>query len=348
MTAETPRIRWEKLERTILAPFAAFSDSSGGRARTEIPCPIRTLYQQDRDRIIHCKAFRRLKHKTQVLLLPEGDHYRTRLTHTLEVCQIARTISRALALNEDLTDAIALGHDLGHTPFGHMGERALDRIAREKGLDGFAHASQSLRVVDHLEKEGKGLNLTLEVRDGILKHSKGQVDVREGFTGGEKTLTLEARVVRVSDSIAYINHDLDDALRAGLVKESDPPADAIGVLGKTHGDRIGMMVKDTVSNSGPGGVTMSPEILEAVEKMRSFLYSNVYASERVLREEPKVEHVLRTLFDHYEKNPVGTIAPDGAHPCQMALDHVSGMTDRYALFLFEKIAMPDPWPQIGR
>ncbi|HDQ93332.1 MAG TPA: deoxyguanosinetriphosphate triphosphohydrolase [Synergistetes bacterium] len=348
MTTETPRSRWERIERTILVPFAAFSDSSEGRAKKEEPCSLRTIYQQDRDRIIHCKSFRRLKHKTQVLLLPEGDHYRTRLTHTLEVCQIARTISRALALNEDLTDAIALGHDLGHTPFGHMGERVLDRIACERGLEGFAHASQSLRVVDHLEKEGEGLNLSLEVRDGILKHSKGQVDVREGFSGGETTLTLEARVVRVSDSIAYINHDLDDAMRAGIVKPSDPPEDAIGILGKTHGERIGRMVEDTVKHSGSWGITMSPGLLDAVEKMRSFLYQNVYASERVLKEEPKVEHVLRTLFDHYEKTPGGTIVPDGVSPCRMALDHVSGMTDRYALFLFEKIAMPDPWPQIRR
>ncbi len=345
MFEESPRGRWEKIERLILSPYAAFSDSSGGRALEEPLCPVRTIFQQDRDRIIHCKAFRRLKHKTQVLLLPEGDHYRTRLTHTLEVSQVARTISRALRLNEDLTDAIALGHDLGHTPFGHMGERVLDKIARERGMDGFAHAPQSLRVVELLEKDGRGLNLSIEVRDGILRHSKGQVDVREGFPGGEATLTLEARVVRISDSIAYLNHDLDDAIRAGIVRIEDIPAVVISVLGSTHGERIGRMVEDVVSVSGGMKViSMSAGLLGAVEMLRSFLYSRVYASSRVLREEPKVEHVLRTLFENFEKNPIGEKDTKDLCSALMALDHISGMTDRYALQLFEKIAVPNPWP----
>ncbi|MDO9508499.1 MAG: deoxyguanosinetriphosphate triphosphohydrolase [Thermovirgaceae bacterium] len=345
MNEDCPRIQWEKIERIILSPYAAFSDASGGRAAQEPLCPLRTIFQQDRDRIVHCKAFRRLKHKTQVLLLPEGDHYRTRLTHTLEVDQVARTISRAIGLNEDLTDAIALGHDLGHTPFGHMGERVLDRIARERGMDGFVHARQSLRVVEHLEKEGRGLNLSIEVRDGILRHSKGQVDVREGFSGGERALTLEARVVRISDSIAYLNHDLDDAIRAGIVKIEDIPAEVISVLGATHGERIGRMVENVVSvSSGMKGVAMSDELLDAVERLRSFLYSRVYASARVLSEEPKVELVLRTLFDKFEKKPAGGEDSRGVENSLMALDYISGMTDRYALQLFEKSAVPNPWP----
>lgn len=345
MPVELPRERWEKVERMILDPRAAFSDSSGGRSRVEPLCPVRTIFQQDRDRIIHSKAFRRLKHKTQVLLLPEGDHYRTRLTHTLEVCQVARTISRALGLNEDLADAIALGHDLGHTPFGHMGERVLDRIARERGMEGFAHARQSLRVVEHLEKEGRGLNLSIEVRNGILHHSKGQVDVRKGFSGGEVPLTLEARVVRISDSIAYLNHDLDDALRAGIVSREDIDPEIIRTLGSTHGDRIGRMVENVVLVSkGCNVISMSDELMEAVEMLRAFLYSAVYASERVIREEPKVENILRVLFENHEKTPAAGEDIRRGSVTLRALDHISGMTDRYALQLFEKIAVPNPWP----
>ncbi|HOR54081.1 MAG TPA: deoxyguanosinetriphosphate triphosphohydrolase [Synergistales bacterium] len=342
MPREAPRIRWERIERIILDPCAAFSDESRGRMREEPLCLLRTIYQQDRDRIIHSKAFRRLKHKTQVLLLPEGDHYRTRLTHTLEVCQVARTIARALALNEDLTDAIALGHDLGHTPFGHMGEKVLDRIAKENGLAGFSHARQSLRVVDCLEKDGRGLNLSMEVRDGILKHSKGQVDVREGFHGGEPVLTNEARVVRISDSIAYLNHDLDDALRAGIVRNEDIPPSVTSKLGVTHGERIGRMVESVVSNSGCGGVRMGDELLEVVEVLRSFLYDRVYASERVLREEPRVTYVLSALFSHFLDNPPETCC--FGDTALAALDHISGMTDRYALAFFERTILPSPWP----
>ncbi len=294
---------------------------------------------------MHSKAFRRLKHKTQVLLLPEGDHYRTRLTHTLEVAQIARTISRCLRLNEDLTEAIALGHDLGHTPFGHMGERILDRIARSRGKPGFHHASQSLRVVELLEKEGKGLNLTLEVRLGILQHSKGQVDVRQSF-GMERPSTMEAWVVRISDSIAYLNHDLDDALRARFLEPSEIPGIVLERLGRSHGERIGMLVEDVVSQSGNTGfIRMGEPVMEAVESLRETLYKKIYAAERVLAEEPKVEHVLKTLFEFLLTQPkrtgLETIEND---PVTRTLDFLSGMTDRYALQLFDEVAKPSPWP----
>lgn len=339
------RKRWEELEKEILDPAACLSTHTRGRAQEEPPCALRTCFQVDRDRIIHSKSFRRLKHKTQVLLLPEGDHYRTRLTHTLEVSQIARTIARCLRLNEDLTEAIALGHDLGHTPFGHMGERILDRIARSRGKSGFQHASQSLRVVERLEKDGKGLNLTFEVRQGILQHSKGQADVRQSF-GMDRPSTLEAWVVRISDSIAYLNHDLDDALRAGFLSLSEIPAIVLEKLGKTHGDRIGKLVEDVVANSsGNGMIAMGEDVLEAVEALRSTLYRKVYASGRVLAEEPKVEHVLKTLFDilleRPEKTGLERIEPD---PVVRALDFLSGMTDRYALQFFDDVAKPSPWP----
>ncbi|MFA0888023.1 MAG: deoxyguanosinetriphosphate triphosphohydrolase [Synergistales bacterium] len=339
------RNRWEELERSTLSQEACLSANTRGREREEPPCPLRTCFQVDRDRIIHSKSFRRLKHKTQVLLLPEGDHYRTRLTHTLEVSQIARTIARCLRLNEDLTEAIALGHDLGHTPFGHMGERILDRIARSQGKEGFHHASQSLRVVERLEKEGKGLNLTAEVRQGILQHSKGQTDVRQSF-GMDRPSTLEAWVVRISDSIAYLNHDLDDALRAGFLSLNEIPSIVLGKLGKTHGDRIGKMVEDVVANSGgTSTIVMGEDVLEAVEELRNTLYRKVYASRRVLAEEPKVEHVLKTLFDVLiakpDKKGLEGIEPD---PVVRALDFLSGMTDRYALQFFDDVAKPSPWP----
>jgi len=337
------RLRLEEIERLTLAPYAALSSESRGREREESPCPVRTCFQRDRDRIIHSKAFRRLKHKTQVLLLPEGDHYRTRLTHTLEVCQIARTISRALALNEDLTDAIALGHDLGHTPFGHMGERVLDRISRSRGGPGFAHAAQSLRVVSVLARDGRGLNLTCEVRDGIKRHSKGQVDVSSGFGRGEE-LTFEAWVVRLADSVAYINHDLDDAFRAGIIDYDDLPDIVRRNLGTSHGERIGSLVEDIVSHSGPEGIAMSEGKLEATEALRSFLYSNVYADERARIEEPKVEHILVALFEHYEKNPGDLPSAAGENTIQKIIDHISGMTDRYALQVFENSFVPSPWP----
>jgi dGTPase len=306
---------------------------------------LRTCFQVDRDRIVHSKAFRRLKHKTQVLLLPEGDHYRTRLTHTLEVAQIARTISRCLRLNEDLTEAISLGHDLGHTPFGHMGERILDRIARANGKTGFHHAAQSLRVVDLLEKDGQGLNLTEEVRLGILQHSKGQVDIRRSFDM-QNPSTMEAWVVRISDSIAYLNHDLDDALRAGFIKPFEIPAMVLDRLGSTHGDRIGRMVADVVEQSQETGkIVMGQSVMEAVEALRETLYSKVYASPRVLDEEPKVGHVLKTLFQTLVEKPEMTgLLKIEEDPVTRALDFLSGMTDRYALQFFDDIAKPSPWP----
>ena len=339
------RERWEQIEKTLLSPGACASIDSKGRLRPEAPCPLRTCFQVDRDRIVHSKAFRRLKHKTQVVLLPEGDHYRTRLTHTLEVSQIARTISRSLRLNEDLTEAIALGHDLGHTPFGHMGERILDRIARSCGREGFHHAAQSLRVVEILEKDGKGLNLTEEVRLGILQHSKGQVDVRQSF-GLARPSTLEAWVVRVSDSIAYLNHDLDDALRANFLDPGDIPSLVGERLGKSHGDRIGSLVEDVVECSREtGGICMSERVMEAVELLRATLYEKVYAAARVLAEEPKVEHVLKTLFEALIANPGKTgLENVETDPVLRALDFLSGMTDRYALQFFDDIAKPSPWP----
>jgi dGTPase len=339
----TPREEQERREDLFLASWASRARCSRGRERPEEPCPIRTAYQRDRDRIVHCKAFRRLKHKTQVLLLPEGDHYRTRLTHTLEVSQIARTIARALALNEDLTEAIALGHDLGHTPFGHMGERVLDRLAREGGrAEGFHHARQSLRVVERLEREGSGLNLTWEVRMGILQHSKGQVDVREGFRL-EAPSTPEAWVVRVSDSIAYLNHDLDDAIRAGLITPEDLPDLVRERLGRTHGQRIGALVGDVLAHSGEGKIAFGPERLEAIEALRSFLHERVYSGPAARREAPKVEHLLRFLFERGLSDRMRD-GGDRRAALDATIDYLAGMTDRYALALFAELGVPSPWP----
>ncbi len=329
------RERWEERELAWLAPWACASRNSQGREREETPCPIRTVFQRDRDRVIHSRSFRRLKHKTQVLLLPESDHPRTRLTHTLEVAQIARTISRALYLNEDLTEAIALAHDLGHTPFGHMGERTLSELAKSVGLPGFHHAQQSLRVVDLLERNGVGLNLTWEVRQGIVQHSKGQVDVRRGFDLANPS-TVEAWVVRVSDSIAYLNHDLDDALGAGIVGVKDVPGEILETLGKSHGQRIDALVRDVIAESGNGQIAFSEKYLEQVEILRQFLYRAVYSSEGIKKEEPKVVHVLSTLFTH-------ALDELDLEP-QAAIDRISSMTDRYALQLFHQIAVPASWP----
>jgi dGTPase len=289
------------------------------------------VFQRDRDRIIHSKSFRRLKHKTQVLLIPESDHPRTRLTHTLEVAQIARTISRALRLNEDLTEAIALAHDLGHTPFGHMGERVLREIALSEGMPGFHHAAQSLRVVDLLERDGKGLNLTWEVRMGIIQHSKGQVDVREGFDL-ESPSSVEAWVVRVSDSIAYLNHDLDDALGAGFIQPGDIPDAVLETIGASHGHRIDALVKDAVANSEDGRIAFSAGALEAMEALRGFLLVSVYSHRSIMSEEPKVANIIKFLYRYIrdEKNL----------DARTAIDEISGMTDRYALQLFRFAAEP--------
>lgn len=330
------RERWEDTERLILSPRACLSVNSRGREKPEAPCPIRTCFQRDRDRIIHSKAFRRLKYKTQVLLLPEGDHYRTRLTHTLEVSQIARTISRALMLNEDLTEAIALGHDLGHTPFGHMGERVLDTLARENGLPGFHHAQQSLRVVDCLEKDGRGLNLTWEVRMGIVQHSKGQVDVHSGY-GLANPSSMEAWVVRISDSLAYLNHDIDDALRAGLLEAGKIPEKMRELITMPNSRRINGMITDVIENSSPEEITFSGEMLEEIESLRGFLYEHVYSRTNAIIEESRVEHVITWLFRRRMEKNGGS--------AREAVDMISGMTDRFALQLFQKTFVPSPWPK---
>lgn len=326
---------YEQREAEFLSPFACSATKSRGREREELPCPLRTCFQRDRDRILHSKSFRRLKHKTQVLLFPKGDHPRTRLTHTLEVAQIARTIARALRMNEDLTEAIALGHDLGHTPFGHMGERSLNLLAKKNGLDGFHHAAQSLRAVEILERDGEGLNLTWEVRQGILQHSKGQVHIRKGFDLVNPS-SVEAWILRVSDSIAYLNHDLDDALSAKIISREGVPSDIFSFLGESHSRRINTLVTDLVAHSEEGRVRFSEPCLERIEALREFLYSSVYSSDVLMRDAPKVDHILGTLFAHCT-DQMGKSA-------QETVDFISGMTDRYALLFFRKIAIPTPWP----
>jgi len=338
----------EEMEKKILSPHAQLSSETKGRAREEQECDLRPPFQRDRDRIIHCKTFRRLKHKTQVFLSPTGDHYRTRLTHTLEVSQIARTISKGLRLNEDLTEAIALGHDLGHTPFGHAGEDVLDAITPR----GFSHTEQSLRVVDLLEREGRGLNLTYEVRDGIVKHSKGKGDIIP-LDPSEKAATLEGRVVRVADIIAYVNHDLDDAIRAGVIDEKDIPKECSQILGETHGERIDAMVKDaiytTLSAQHDGAtLSMSPQILEAIVRLRDFLYDRVYDSEMVHGDFTKASKILIELYERFTTDidlflkEIGRDALyDTAETC--VCDYLAGMTDRYAFNLYERIFLPRPW-----
>ncbi|PMQ02407.1 MAG: deoxyguanosinetriphosphate triphosphohydrolase [Dictyoglomus sp. NZ13-RE01] len=338
------REKLQEKEKILLSPYATLSINSKGRLIPEEECPIRTCFQRDRDRIIHSKAFRRLKHKTQVFLAPEGDHYRTRLTHTLEVAQIARTISRALFLNEDLTEAIALGHDLGHTPFGHMGEKVLDDIAKSFNLKGFSHAEQSLRVVDKIERDGKGLNLTWEVREGILQHTKGQVDLRVCYSQ-KISETLEGEVVRVSDVIAYLNHDLDDALRAGVIKEEEIPKNVINILGKTHRERINTMVQNVVYNSIDSPVLrFDEEILSAMEELRKFLYDTLYVNPQVKSENKRVELLITGLFEYFYKNPNLLPYPFNQEDKVIGIiDYIAGMTDRYAIELFENIYIPKPW-----
>lgn len=339
------RSQTEEIEERTLHPRAARSVQSSGRPRPEREEDIRTCFQRDRDRIIHCKAFRRLKHKTQVFLAPKGDHYRTRLTHVLEVSQIARTIARALRLNEDLTEAIALGHDLGHTPFGHAGEAVLDRIHP----GGFKHYEQSLRVVDHLEKKGRGLNLTEEVRDGILKHSKGKGLIIPD-SDNDCASTLEGMVVRVSDIIAYLNHDLDDALRAGVVKKRDLDNGILKVLGDTHARRIDTMVRDFVQcslDSNLENLAMTPEIHEALEGLRTFLNERVYEDADTKREFQKARKMLRDLYHYYMEHPdeVFKDIPSGKKPDtqRMVCDFIAGMTDRYAIEAYEKLFVPRQW-----
>ena len=345
----TPRERWEALEEEILAPWAARAARSRGRPRPEPPCPLRTCFQRDRDRIIHSKAFRRLKHKTQVFLAPTGDHYRTRLTHTLEVAQIARTIARALRLNEDLTEAIALGHDLGHTPFGHAGEEVLNELV--PGC--FRHYEQSLRVVDCLEKEGRGLNLTHEVRDGILKHSKGLGPV---FAAEEDPpLTLEAEVVRLADLIAYAKHDLDDALRAEIIRERDIPEDCLRTLGRRHAARINTLVADLVRetlSAADGKLHLSETVLRALLDLRDFLFERVYRAREVRREFEKAKKILIELYEYYLRRDTVwekemPCYQEGVPKERMVCDFIAGMTDRYALYLYEKLFLPRPYPVVS-
>jgi dGTPase len=341
----TIREEMEDNEKKILSPHACLSKKSKGRLRPEPECDIRVAFQRDRDRIIHSKAFRRLKYKTQVFLAPTGDHYRTRLTHVFEVSQIARTVAVALKLNGHLTEAIALGHDLGHTPFGHAGESVLNDLHP----GGFRHYEQSLRVVDTLENEGKGLNLNFEVRDGISMHSKGRKEVLPQDIS-QLPATMEGRVVRVADIIAYVNHDLDDALRAGLIKEGQLPGYIYEILGKTHSERINTMVKDLIySTLAEGGqrLTMSPEIMSAITDLRSFLYENVYETSKVHNDFIKAKRVVRELYLHFFEKGVSEDHggsdndTDGKH--RAACDFVAGMTDRYALALYQEIFLPKPW-----
>jgi dGTPase len=343
---DTIRERYEELECHILSPQALKACESKGRLRDEPKCPVRTDFQRDRDRIIHCKSFRRLKHKTQVFIDPEEDHYRTRLTHTLEVAQIARTISRALRLNEDLTEAIALGHDLGHTPFGHAGEEALDTVYREfVPGGGFRHGEQSLRVVDVLEKRGLGLNLTYEVRDGILHHSKGSADLSLDTSG---PATLEGKVVKISDRVAYINHDIDDAIRAGIITETDLPTEAVEVVGRTHSNRIGSMVIDIIECSlRHGKIGMSEERRRATDRLKDFLFAVVYGRDvRGIMELEQASERMKQLFRFYMEHPqeIPEIIDQELAPAtedsrntdplesrtRMVCDFISGMTDRYA------------------
>lgn len=326
----------EKLEQSYLSPYAALSSKSRGRDREEEQCEIRTVYQRDRDRIIHCKAFRRLKHKTQVFLAPMGDHYRTRLTHTLEVAQIARTIAKSLRLNEDLTEAIALGHDLGHTPFGHAGEAALNDVCSK----GFEHFRQSIRVVELLENDGKGLNLTMEVRDGIVNHR----------TSGNPS-TLEGKVVRLSDKIAYINHDIDDAIRGKIITENDIPKEYADILGNTTKIRLDTLIRDVVSNSiEKDDIMMSPKVEEAMMGLRKYMFKSVYTNPLAKSEETKAKAMLKQLFEYYMKHIelmpeefIYLIDKQGQDEEMVVCDYIAGMTDQYSVAKFQQIYEPGFW-----
>lgn len=341
----TIREQTEDIEKQILHPNACLSAKSKGRAKAEKEDDLRTCFQRDRDRIIHSKAFRRLKHKTQVFLAPKGDHYRTRLTHVLEVSQIARTIARALRLNEDLVEAIALGHDLGHTPFGHAGEA----ILRELHPGGFDHYKQSLRVVDFIEKNGQGLNLTKEVRDGIVKHSKGKGLILSD-NPKDKPSTLEGMVVRISDIIAYVNHDLDDALRAGVIKKSGLPREVIKVIGEAYSNRIDVMVRDVIRASleaGTKGIGMGEEMSITVYKLRDFLFERVYESERIRNEFNKAKGILKALYEYYLEH-IDELVKDVPSEKRldrhrMVCDFIAGMTDSFAFMTYERLFLPEQW-----
>lgn len=328
-----PREEREKLEHYIVGPYGVLAENSRGRLTDEEECSIRTCFQRDVDRITHSKSFRRLKHKTQVFLQPEGDHYRTRLTHTLEVSRLARTVARALSLNEDLAEAIALGHDLGHTPFGHAGERALNRIYP----GGFKHYEQSLRVVDILERDGRGLNLCYETRMGILNHTLGAPDD-----------TLEATAVRLCDRIAYVNHDLDDSIRAGILTNEDVPEIIRRNCGEKNSRRIDAIISDLIENSGGGRIRMSDRMQETFDYFHAFMYSDVYTNPVAKREEGKVEGILAGLYDYYTSHPEalpedfsGVIEKEGIE--RAAVDYISGMTDGYAMEKYGDIFIPFAW-----
>lgn len=339
----------ENFELQILSSNACLSSKSQGRQFPSKLCNIRTVFQHDRDRILHSKAFRRLKYKTQVFLSPEGDHYRTRLTHTLEVSQVARTISRALRLNEDLTEAISLGHDLGHTPFGHVGERVLNSLLP----GGFHHVKQSLRVVDVLEKDGKGLNLTYEVRDGILKHSKGQGGLLTP-DGQSRAQTLEGQVVRLADIIAYVSHDLDDAIRGNVISSDDIPKEISAVVGLRHSCRIDRMVRDLISESMSGDdcqIRLSSEMDEVIRALRDWLYEHVYQAESVQGEFEKASHLLRELFLYFCDSEDIFLQHGGRRFAGDSLeisvaDFIAGMTDRFALALYRECFLPQSWKSI--
>jgi dGTPase len=344
----TIREQLEDRERQILAPAAAKSGDTKGRLRAEEEDPIRPAFQRDRDRIIHCKAFRRLKHKTQVFFAPTGDHYRTRLTHTLEVSQIARSIAKVLRLNEELTEAIALGHDLGHTPFGHAGERVINELIP----GGFNHYEQSLRIVDVLEHDGHGLNLTWEVRDGIARHSKGKSGMPVGADPEHRASTIEGQIARVADIIAYVNHDIDDAVRAGLMREEDLPTARVTVLGRSSSERIGRMVTDVVHQTIDGGMTeirMSEAILDATVGLRSFLFEAVYENDVATAEFKKAGGILGGLWEKVKEQPrefldARTVEKEGIDVA--VKDFLAGMTDRYAVNLYEQLFIPKPWVSI--
>jgi dGTPase len=321
-------------EERVLSPLAVRSYPDV-RDRPETGCGLRTPFQRDRDRIVHSKAFRRLKHKTQVFVAPLGDHYRTRLTHTLEVTQISRTVARALRLNEDLTEAIGLGHDLGHSPFGHTGEEALDRCLSERWGGHFRHYEHSLRIVERLERDGRGLNLTEQVRDGIAHHS-GRAAM---------PATLEGRIVRIVDRVAYLNHDIDDALRAGVITDGDVPAEAMEVLGPSGGERIDALVHDLVENSElAGDIVQGEELGGAMHRLREFMFERVYLGPEARREHARIETVIGTLFNWYSEDPTripAGVSPDDATEAERVTDWLAGMTDRFCIRAFEDVAMPE-------
>ena len=356
------RLRLEAEEELRLSPFAARSKDAGGRLRDEPADPMRLAYQRDRDRIIHSKAFRRLKHKTQVFIAPQGDHYRTRLTHTVEVTQVARSVARALRLNEDLVEAIALGHDLGHTPFGHAGEEAMAEVLP----GGFRHNEQSVRVVEYLEKGGRGLNLTHAVKEGILKHSKVRRSVADlgwGFAD-----TLEGQLVKISDSLAYVAHDIDDAIRAGILRAEQIPAEFVEAFGMTTSQRINAFVSDLVDYNwrvaegnaenwrravGNGQfLTLSPLLLERFNGLREFMFANVYTNSVAKEDDPKTRFIIHALYEHYckqpEELPGELLANPRAEPtARIVADYIAGMSDRYALRMFEQLYIPRQWAVMG-